>query len=224
MATKQEVISYKNHPITTTFLSQFTNWAKIWMSPSKICRKRRNPSITSRETDIRSRTNYYEPPPPAPLAPPATKYEDLVSNSQKALLYRATCQKLRPANNQLRKLTHLGDILHVRKFWDDLEMIVYKDLSNTSHYVPPSKRLPFNPDKPGSIFLPRKSRKNIDTSKHRRRSFASSTIVFNSTEKNSVQVLPLIVPQVDDDDVPLGALHFSNSKLSPLHTHTNNNK
>lgn len=220
MATKQDIVTYKNYPMATTFLSQFTNWAKIWISPSKIPRKRRNTSTSiTRETDIRSRINYYEPP-----AQP--QYDDLIPNSQKAFLYRATCQKLRPANNQLtRKLVHLGDILHVRKFWDDLEMIVYQDLSNTSHYLPPSKRLPFNPDKPGSIYLPRKSKRNIIALKlqQNRRSFASSTIVYSNTGKqNIVQVLPLIVPQEDDDDVPLGSLHFSNSKQSPLHTKNNN--
>ncbi|KAG2211636.1 hypothetical protein INT47_008733 [Mucor saturninus] len=209
MATKQDMVSYKSHPMATTFLSQFTNWAKIWMSPSsKIPRKRRNTSTSiGRETDIRSRTNYYEPPSLKP------HYEEFLASSQKALLYRATCQKLRPANNQFtRKLVRLGDILHVRKFWDDLEMIVYKDLSSTSQYLPPSKRLPFNPDKPGSIYLPRKSKRNTNTAslKTQRRSFASSTIVYSNTTGNIVRVLPLI-PQLDDDDdddVPLGALHF----------------
>ncbi|KAI9273446.1 hypothetical protein EDC94DRAFT_511089 [Helicostylum pulchrum] len=197
---QQEIIKFNNksYPLANKFLSQFTSWAKIWMSP-----------ITSRDTDIRSRTNYYDHLPPQP---------ETLSISQRTALYRATCQKLRPTtttSNNIRKLVHLGDILHVRNFWDYLESIVYQDVSQNSQYLPPSKRLPFNPDKPGSIYLPRKQKKSVVTYTtaaslpRKRQSFASSTIVYSNGGKHIIKVLPVaIVLPEDDDDVPLGALHF----------------
>ncbi|GAA5806754.1 hypothetical protein MFLAVUS_000102 [Mucor flavus] len=213
---QQDIVKFgnKSYPIANKFLSQFTSWAKIWMSPSpnKLPRKRKNTSSMTRDTDIRSRTNYYDQPQPETL-----------SLSQRTTLYRATCQKLRPNNNcnSIRKLVHLGDILHVRNFWDHLETIVYQDVSQNSQYLPPSKRLPFNPDKPGSIYLPRKQKKSVVTYTsaslpRKRQSFASSTIVYSNQGKHIIKVLPVaIVLPEDDDDVPLGALHFSNLKSSP---------
>lgn len=221
--------SYPARPIASNFLTQFTNWAKIWVSsssPSFTPRKRKLISIDTtnfRETDIRSRVNYYD-------QSCSSLDTTIPTISQRASLYRATCQKLRPNHS---KLTRLGDIIHVRRFWDNLEKLVYQEMSNTNHhYVPPSKRMPFNPDKLGSLYRPKKSRKLPPShfQKRRRPSFSSSTIVYTLTTKQHVQILPLLItcrilprPQVpqtmkrvvhqqqqdDDDDVPLGALLFS---------------
>ncbi|KAI9344753.1 hypothetical protein BD770DRAFT_397430 [Pilaira anomala] len=215
---QQDIIKFntKGYPIATNFLSQFTSWAKIWMSPistnkSKtilLPRKRKNTSTSiTRETDIRSRINYYEQPEPITL-------------TQRISLYKSTCQKLRPTTNKtcsVKRLIHLGDILHVRNFWDRLEAMVYQDSFKkaTTLYLPPSKRLPFNPDKPGSIYLPRKQKKSVVTYTSnslpkKRPSFASSTIVYTS-KNNTIQILPAtILPFIeDDDDVPLGSLQFT---------------
>lgn len=209
---QQDIIKFntKGYPIATNFLSQFTSWAKIWMSPTSnksIPRKRKNTSTSiTRETDIRSRINYYEQPEPITL-------------TQRISLYKSTCQKLRPSNKScsVKRLIHLGDILHVRNFWDRLEAMVYQESSkkSTAYYLPPSKRLPFNPDKPGSIYLPRKQKKSVVTYTSnslpkKRPSFASSTIVYTS-KNNTIQILPAtILPSIeDDDDVPLGSLQFT---------------
>ncbi|CAO3642387.1 unnamed protein product [Mucor hiemalis] len=206
-----------SYPMSNNFLTTFTKWAKIWMSASTNssipCKRKIAPNQQARDTDIRARINYYDQ---SQLQP---QQRD-VPSSQRTHLYRATCLKLRPNASPTRKLFRLGDILHVRKFWDKLESLVYQDLSNTPQYLPPSQRLPFNPDKPGSIFLPRKSKRNLAAFRHlsspKRKSFASTTIVYNNSSRNNIiKVLPVVVPQDDDDDVPLGALDFSNSKASP---------
>ncbi|KAL9549855.1 hypothetical protein MBANPS3_005005 [Mucor bainieri] len=220
--------SYTARPIASNFLTQFTAWAKVWMSSSRSLtalsssRKRKLIFMDTthfRDTDIRSRVNYYD-------QPHYTHYS-IPTSSQRASLYRSTCQKLRPNHS---KLTRLGDIIHVRHFWDDLEKLAYPDLTSSTnyHYVAPSKRVPFNPDKLGSLYRPRRSKKLPPMHyqhKPKRPSFGSSTI--------HVQILPIHVncrisprprvPQAmrrlvhqhdeqeedDDDDVPLGALQFS---------------
>lgn len=208
-----------SYPMSNNFLTTFTKWAKIWMSSSTNipCKRKIAPNPQIRDTDIRARINYYDQPPPPPYQ---QQLQRDVPVSQRTHLYRATCLKLRPNASPTRKLFRLGDILHVRRFWDTLEKLVYQDLSSTPQYTPPSQRLPFNPDKPGSVFLPRKSKRNLAAFRHlsspKRKSFASTTIVYNNSSRNNIiKVLPVVVPQDDDDDVPLGALDFSNSKSSP---------
>ncbi|GAN01033.1 hypothetical protein MAM1_0004c00464 [Mucor ambiguus] len=227
--------SYTTRPISSTFLTQFTAWAKVWMSSStslpalSSSRKRKLILMDTthfRDTDIRSRVNYYDQ---------SHCIHTIPTSSQRASLYRSTCQKLRPNHS---KLTRLGDMIHVRHFWDDLEKLAFPDLtSNTNHhYVAPSKRVPFNPDKLGSLYRPRRSKKLPPLhfqQKQKRPSFGSSTIVYTLTPNQHVQILPIHincrissrprVPQAmgrlvhqhdeqeedDDDDVPLGALQFS---------------
>lgn len=224
-------------PLASNFLTQFTNWAKIWVSSSSASlpalpssRKRKLILMDTthfRDTDIRSRVNYYDQS--------YYIHNAIPTSSQRASLYRSTCQKLRPNHS---KLTRLGDMIHVRHFWDDLEKLAFPDLtSNTNyHYVAPSKRVPFNPDKLGSLYRPKRSKKLPPVhllQKRKRPSFGSSTIVYTLTPNQHVQILPTNitcrtsprpgVPQTmkrfvhlqdeqeedDDDDVPLGALQFS---------------
>lgn len=226
-------------PMSSSFLSQFTSWAKVWMSSPKKStpRKRKiiavdnHPNARDDNNDIRSRTHQQH------------NSSLHISNSQRFSLYRATCQKLRPNHNQPTNLSSLGDIIHVRKFWDHLERLVYQDVGNISHYVAPSKRLPFNPDKPSWLYKKKaSSKRRIMLSNNplpKRKSFASSTIVYIPSppqQKNSknvnIQVVPILHRQIpnyyntqqdddDDDDVPLGALLQLNSKSSSLTTTTN---
>jgi hypothetical protein len=238
---QQDLIKYYNQKPTpaTNFLSQFTSWAKIWMSSSssstnkKIPRKRKTSNITNnrsqeeknREMDIRSRINYYGEQQPQPQ----------MSQREISSLYRATCQKLRTSSSKPAKGRRLGDILHIRNLWDELEQHVYKDLCQAPHYLPPSKKVPFNPDKPGSIYLPRISKRHIIAFtlqiKPKRRSFASSTIVYISTpssaeQRSIIKVLTAVTPKAqiqededDDDDVPLGALlNIPSAPTYPLPT------
>jgi hypothetical protein len=208
-------------PMANNFLTTtLTKWAKIWVSVSNIpCKRKISPTEGCRETDIRSRINYYD----QPQQQNNLKTIPNLTSSSATGLYRATCQKLRP-NSNVKRLVYLGDILHVRKCWDNLEKVLYQDLSNSPHYVPPTQRLPFNPEKPGSIYLPRKSKRNLAAFRHlsspKRQTFASSTIVYNNSDKNIIKVLPIVAPvppQDDDDDVPLAALDlFSYSNSSPL--------
>ena len=190
---RQEVLLYNNTtPIAHNFLSTFTKWAKIWISSSTSTMIPRKRKIETREMDVRPRKSYQDAPCVVPV-------------SQRVNLYQLTCQKLRPTTSP-KRLRKLGDILHVRHFWDDLERLVYHELSANSHYIPPTKRLPFSPDKPGSIYLPRKSKRNLDAqrSPNTRKSFASSTIVYNSIGECNTLV-PVIIEE-DDDDIPLGSL------------------
>lgn len=232
-------IKYTSPKLTASsnFLSQVTSWAKVWMSSSnttekRIPRKRKTSSISSssslerREMDIRSRINYYEQKHQQPSQPQLQLTQRDLSN-----LFRATCQKLRP--NSLSKARRLGDILHIRKLWDQLEPQVYQELGQQPHYLPPSKRTPFNPEKPGSAYLPRRSKRHIMVFAHfsrpKRSTFASTTIVYIS-QNNIIKMVPLIVASApaqqkvedsdeDDDDVPLGALlqlsSFSSSVTTP---------
>ncbi|KAK4516284.1 uncharacterized protein ATC70_011254 [Mucor velutinosus] len=228
--------SYTARPTASNFLTQFTAWAKVWISSSTSLaalspsRKRKLILMDTahfRDTDIRSRVNYYDQA--------HSIHNTVPTISQRASLYRSTCQKLRPNHS---KLTRLGDMIHVRHFWDDLEKLAFPDLtSNTNHhYVAPSKRVPFNPDKLGSLYRPKRSKKlppMYFQQKRKRPSFGSSTIVYTQTPNQHVQILPIHitcripphrrVPQAmrglvhqhdeqeddDDDDVPLGALQLS---------------
>lgn len=222
-------------PMTTSFLSQFKSWAKIWMtSPKKSTpRKRKIIAVDYQETGghIRSSASRTHP-----------CHSLYISHSQQASLYRLTCQKLRPNHNQPTKLSSLGDIIHVRKIWDHLEWEVYQDLCNTNDYMTPSKRLPFNPDKPSWLYKKKASSKrhtmilNTHNPLPKRKSFASSTIVYiSSPQQNNknvnIKVAPIVQPphyhntritkqdnnnddDDDDDDVPLGALLQLNSKSS----------
>lgn len=212
-STQQDLLKLNNssYPIANNFLTTFTKWAKIWVSSSTIipCKRRIAPTET-RETDIRSRINYYDQPQHDSMAIPKSKSTSL---------YRATCQKLRPSTSPTRSLVYLGDILHVRKCWDHLERIIYQDVCKSPQYLPPSQRLPFDPEKPGSVYLPRKSKRNLAAFRHltlpKRKPFAS-TIVYNHSQ-NVIKVSPVVssVPQ-DDDDVPLATLNLFYSKSSPL--------
>ncbi|CAO3628340.1 unnamed protein product [Mucor fragilis] len=228
--------SHAARPIASNFLTQFTAWAKVWMSSStslpalSSSRKRKLILMNTphfRDTDIRSRVNYYDQS--------HYTHSTVPTSLQRASLYRSTCQKLRPNHS---KLTRLGDMIHVRHFWDDLEKLAFPDLTSSTshHYVAPSKRVPFNPDKLGSLYRPRRSKKLPPMhlqQKRKRPSFGSSTIVYTLTPNQHVQILPTHinsrislrprVPQAmrglvhqhdkqeedDDDDVPLGALQFS---------------
>lgn len=106
-------------------------------------------------------------------------------------LYRITCYKLQP--NTKKKA--LGDVLHIRKFWQDLEAHIYQE-----HNI---KRVPFDPDLPGSVYLPKKSRKRIKTIK--REPYASTYIVY-TFKKDHIETKSL--NEEDDDNVPLGILRF----------------
>ncbi|CEP18986.1 hypothetical protein [Parasitella parasitica] len=229
--------SYSTHPFASNFLTQFANWARIWVSssprsPAFTPRKRKLFLIdtkTIRDTDIRSRSNFYNQ---SHFNISSSSSNAVPTSSQRASLYRATCQKLRPTNHH-SNLIHLGDIINVRHFWDDLEELIYEEMCGSSHrYVAPSKRMLFNPDKSSS-----KRSRNIPachSQKKTRPSFSSSTIVYTLTTKQHIQILPICVncriqprsqmlqskkfvyqqPQqnhcVDDDDnIPLGALSFS---------------
>ncbi|KAI8639323.1 hypothetical protein BD408DRAFT_421589 [Parasitella parasitica] len=231
------------HPTASNSLLQFVNWAKFWVSSSSP----RSPTFTPeketlfqidtkiiRDTDIRSRSNYYDP-----LRPDLslTSSNLIPTSSQRASLYRATCQKLR-SNNHRSNLIRLGDVIHIRRFWDSLEkLIYYQEMCGSSHrYIAPSKRMPLNLDKPGSLFGPKRSRNTPPCHFQRqpRPSFSSSTNVYTLTTKRHIQILPAYVncriqpgSQVrqqtsnkfvhlqqqhtgdDDDDIPLGALSFS---------------
>ncbi|KAI8990252.1 hypothetical protein BDB01DRAFT_780675 [Pilobolus umbonatus] len=242
MINQQDIIQFNKtgYPIATNLITQFTNWARIWMSSNNTNKRKRKiyPHENKRETDIRTRTNHYDQEHHLykPLPPPTP--------AQRSNLYRATCQKLRlnKANNNHyiansnscqprhpiidRKLT-LGAILHVRSFWDNLERDIYQELSNSIHYIAPSKRFPFNPDRPGSLYLPKASNKRtISGQSHSRESFASSKVIYTTipTSKKhvSVRIQPIDVPRVhrrpmeDDDDIPLGSLQFGRYRPSPL--------
>ncbi|KAI8891088.1 hypothetical protein K501DRAFT_281607 [Backusella circina FSU 941] len=120
----------------------------------------------------------------------------------KTFLYHATFQKLRPRNKY--NLLPLGGIIQIRKCLDTLEEEIYHEASQTPSYVPPSKRLPpLNPDK-----LARKR----TVYRYKRRSFASSTLVYICSG-STVRIQPIQTIQNDDDDVPLGKLVFPTSRF-----------
>ncbi|KAI9485725.1 MAG: hypothetical protein EXX96DRAFT_546224 [Benjaminiella poitrasii] len=223
----------------SSLLTQFTNWAKLWVSTtitedSNIPRKRKSISqhqmeTNTRETDIRTRHHYEEPQSqiqPQPQELPLT-------TTQSMFLYSITCQKLRrhPKPTQ-RVFCCLGDIIHVRHIWDKLEKLIYEQQQyntiNTTEYLPPTKRFPFNPDRPGSLYCPKSSPRRRQNSK--RNSFASSTIIYTliSNEEDltleRIRVSPVRTEMHnnnntsnnsddnkndeddDDDDVPLVSL------------------
>lgn len=183
---QQDMIQFSNrkssYPIATKFISQFSTWAKFWLSAKK-------DKKTKRKT----------------IHPAHNKSLDAIPHSQRDLLYQVTCHKLRPNAN--KKTFSLGDVLHIRKFWEKIERLIYQ---HEMGYVPSTKRIPFNPDIPGSIYLPKRSRKHI-LPKTRREPFASTHIVYTFKQDiNSIETQQLISDDDDDDDnVPLGILHFS---------------
>ncbi|KAI8367803.1 hypothetical protein EDC96DRAFT_574438 [Choanephora cucurbitarum] len=195
------------------FLSQLSNWAKIWLSSSHTqvrnplaCRAKVAPVFDPiKQTDA--------------LCQSPIRY-DTPSESQLTHLYRLTCQKLVRKPNQIERPTRirrLGDLVNVRTFWDLLEAMVYQEISNSKNYNPPSKRVPFYPDRPGSLFMPKRSKRYVIQMVHnqahtlKRRSFASTTIIYTLSDKDVQQ--STIEPNEDaEDSVPLETLRLRKHK------------
>jgi hypothetical protein len=167
-------LAHYNSLVTADRMAQFKNWATVWIQ-------------SSQQTSKGQQTTQ----PQASETP---------SSLEKAMLYQATHQKLKPRNRC--NLMSLGGFIQLLKCLDTLEGEIFQEYSQTPSYVPPSKRLPFNPD--------RLSRKRT-TNPYKRRSFASSTLVYLSLG-STVRIQPIQPIQDDDDDVPLGKLVFSGSK------------
>ncbi|CAO3688437.1 unnamed protein product [Rhizopus stolonifer] len=176
-----------NYPIATKFISQFSSWAKFWLSTNEKTNHQKRKKIDSVDKDV----------------------ED-ISISQRAHLYQLTCNKLQPSHHSKKAL---GDVLHIRKFWQELETAIYQ---HEISFVPSTKRIPFDPDIPGSVYLPKKSRKKMTAHKKVRESYALSHMAHTFKQDiNLIETKSLISQKDDDDDnVPLGILRFS--KKSPF--------
>ncbi|RCH84291.1 hypothetical protein CU098_008609, partial [Rhizopus stolonifer] len=193
-----------------SILSQFTSWARIWMASVHVANSVPHKTKVEPFCSDKERTE--------------SRSLECISDEQLAHLYRITCHKLTRPHKHMdhaTKLNKLGDIIAVRAFWDNLERAVYQEISATSNYVPPSKRIPLHPDKPGSFFLPKRSKRYIVNRVHnslflpKRKSFESTTIVYTLTTESRVQLLPVkfnIQEEDADDNVPLGALLLAKPK------------
>ncbi|KAI9279113.1 hypothetical protein BY458DRAFT_503185, partial [Sporodiniella umbellata] len=147
----QDIIQFShrksNYPMATKFISQFASWTKFWLS--------------SNEKSKYSKRKKVEP---------IDEKIEAIPISQKTYLYQLTCHKLQPSHHSKKAL---GDVLHIRKFWEDLETEIYQ---HEISFVPSTRRIPFDPDIPGSVYLPKKSKKKIAAHKKVRESYALSHI------------------------------------------------
>ncbi|CEG72885.1 hypothetical protein RMATCC62417_08367 [Rhizopus microsporus] len=201
----QDIIQFSNrkssYPMTSNFISHFASWAKFWLTVND-------------KTIPHKRKLFHRSEHKAPHV--SVENNSIIPVTQRAHLYRATCHKLRPNQSNSKKSFTLGDILHIRKFWENLENLIYQ---NERDYIPSVKRIPFNPDIPGSVYLPKKSRKQIVTNKNRQ-PYACSNIVYTfKHDIDTIETQPItstythssnnICDDDDDDDVPLAILHLS---------------
>ncbi|KAI7903820.1 uncharacterized protein BX663DRAFT_505331 [Cokeromyces recurvatus] len=225
-----------NNAYMSSLLRQLTNWAKLWITPpnNQIPCKRKienngqhQVEWNTRETDIRSRVNYYKEEEEeeegrmfvnsSSSITTTTTTTTIISQKNSSLfLYSITCQKLL---RQRQKRLYLGAIIQIRHFWDKLEKSLYNHHDNC--YLPPSKRFPFNPDRPGSLYSSKSSPlQQLYNKRNHRKSFASSTIVYTliSDNEDHLHVSPAssITNNItynnddddddDDDNIPLGTL------------------
>ncbi|KAI8371821.1 hypothetical protein BD560DRAFT_395531 [Blakeslea trispora] len=187
------------------FLSQLSNWAKIWISSQT-----RNPlACRAKVTPVSEQTKQTES-----FDSSTQQIKEIPTEAELTRLYRLTCQKLIKKPNQadrLSRLKRLGDLVNVRSFWNILEEMVYQDISSSNNYSPPTKRMPFHPDKPGSLFMPKRSKRYVihmihnQTHASKRKSFASTTIIYTILDKD-VQQSTIEHDGDAEDCIPLGTL------------------
>ncbi|KAI8991628.1 hypothetical protein BDF20DRAFT_845630 [Mycotypha africana] len=227
--------NYKSTALTSHGLfDQLSNWANMWVSSSAstanhqlkvrdpdiystrkqysviIPRKRKiNHNIdidVSRETDVRTRTNYYH------ATTMHRQHRTQVPNTNNTAynksdmlrVYNCTIQKLQA---QQRKRQYksarptLSNLIHIRHVWDQIERLIISksntnDESATSNipYLSPAKRFPMYTDKVYLLTHKKLSVSSssitataVSTKQKIRASFALSTLVYTTaTHQNDI--------------------------------------